>query len=358
MHRIAEEPLVLNYAETVAKAEARMRAGNAYYAVVTKSGKPYGILDSKILAHRRFGTPEKAQIGKFASRVTPMEGSVEDLAHEFLSKDHDAAPVIVDGKLMIATKLGVLGFLKDRPAFRKAKASDVMRHPLCITPAASINSAFSIMRDRGIARLPVVSEDDKVEGVIDSLCIIKVDRTKTRRSKGERAGESLDAGKAYATSIMDKSFPYASSNDRVSAVISQMEKLGKDYALILDNRRISGIVTARSMLKLLGEPVQGTYVAVPGIQDEDSFQKEQVNKEIEAFVGKIGKLFTIDRLIIQVNKRDAEGKRARYTVHARLVTEAKDGLFFAQTGRWGLVEAVSDALGKLEKEALKKKRKA
>jgi ribosome-associated translation inhibitor RaiA len=95
--------------------------------------------------------------------------------------------------------------------------------------------------------------------------------------------------------------------------------------------------------------------SISGIEDEDDFIKGVINEEIERAIEKLDKMLPVLNFIVRVKKYHKEGKRVKYSVHARLLTDAGD--FFTNDFGWEPAKAVKGTLEKLEKEVLKKSEK-
>ncbi|HLD78145.1 MAG TPA: CBS domain-containing protein [archaeon] len=156
---------------------------------------------------------------------------------------------------------------------------------------------------------------------------------------------------AVAVSSLAHAPPVVSGDARIPKVIEAMQAKGRGYALVAEGDRIVGIVTPKRMLKLLGEKRKGAYVNVSGLQGEDDFLKELVNKEIERHLRVVGQKLPVDQLVLHVRTYAHGGKRKEYEVKARLITEK--GFFFAQAVAWDLTKSMQRALGSIEREVLK-----
>lgn len=105
----------------------------------------------------------------------------------------------------------------------------------------------------------------------------------------------------------------------------------------------------------VSKDVEGVKVTVSGIHEEDGFIRSIVYGEIEQEISKLGRMVPISQFVMHVRKYHKDGKRVKYSVQARLLTE--DGDFFADDYAWDLTKATKGVLGKMEREVIKKEEK-
>ncbi len=100
-----------------------------------------------------------------------------------------------------------------------------------------------------------------------------------------------------------------------------------------------------------GKPHVGINVSLTGAQEETEFTKDVIARDIERTKARLSKISRINRLNIDV-KRHGKGGRVKYSVR---IEATGDGAHHADAHEWGLEKAMREALGRLEKELVKKK---
>lgn len=100
-----------------------------------------------------------------------------------------------------------------------------------------------------------------------------------------------------------------------------------------------------------GDIFQGVDVAISGIHDEDEDARSIVHDEVSRVLGKLVKVMDVAGLSLHVRKYHKDGKRAKYSVHGKLLSG--DGEFFAEDFAWDLALAVKGVLVKMEKELVR-----
>ena len=106
---------------------------------------------------------------------------------------------------------------------------------------------------------------------------------------------------------------------------------------------------------LFAEKPRMLQIRINGLDEESDFIRSGVEDEIKNSIRKLQNMFTIKCLIVQVDKYHKTGRRKKYSVNARLITNK--GMFFAKDHVWDITKAVKGVLNKLEREALRKKGK-
>lgn len=354
---IAESVLVVNSKDPVSKVTSRMFRTRKSEVVVFE-GKDYkGIVVARDLAKRKINEPHKMKIGKFVKMIKPIspEAQLEDVINSILINDYKSVPIQKGKDFFVLTKLNILNRLKNDPWFKNKRAGDIMLFPHCVSSSDSITTAMAVLRDLNISRLPVINEKDRIEGLVDAIDLLKADTDRKRVGLGERAGTKIPLREVYVTSLMNKNIPKAKPSTLVKRLIEMMLEKKTPCVVIEDEGRVVGIVTPKLIFKLIGKKVKGVYVRISGLQEEDNFIKSVVDEEIRNEVRRLGKFFPIKQMMIHVDRYHETGRRVKYSVKARMMTER--GMFFADDHAWDVTKAVRGILQKFEREILKKKEK-
>jgi predicted transcriptional regulator len=214
---------------------------------------------------------------------------------------------------------------------------------------------MSILRETNISRLPVIDKANKIEGLVDTIDLLKADTDRSRSELGEEAGEKIHLRHVQISSLMRKTPLITSPDIPLPKLINLMLEKHTTTALVEENGKICGLVTPKLILKLIGKRIEGVYVRISGLQKEDVFIKSVVDEEIRNEIRKLGKFLTINYMVLHVDRYRKTGKRIKYSVKGRLITEK--GYFFADDHAWDITKAVRGVLQKLEKEAIKLKEK-
>ncbi len=217
------------------------------------------------------------------------------------------------------------------------------------------------LRELDVSRLPVINKTGRTEGLIETLGLLRADTHRQRSQVGEGSGEKIHLRAVLINSLMKKNIPIADPDTQVTGLISLMLERNTSTVVIEEKGKISGIITPKLILELIiKEPfrkrVEGIYVRISGLQEEDTFIKTVVDEEIRNEIRKLGKIIPIDNMVLHVKKHKKTGDRQKYSVKSRLITEK--GYFFASDYGWDITKVIRGILQKFEKEIIKKKEKS
>ncbi|RLI97964.1 MAG: hypothetical protein DRO99_01945 [Candidatus Aenigmatarchaeota archaeon] len=355
---ISEPALVFRQDDSISKVIAKMLSERRGEAVITDGKELKGVVFSNSLVRRNITNPDKTKISGFIEYMSPVDAGtpVRDIISSVLMNDYKSVLVEGDDGPRFATKLGMLNAVMKEPELKGKKAKDVMNSPHYVRSDDSISVAVSMLRDTGVSRLPVVGDDMKVEGLVESIDMLRMNTGRSRMREGEEAGEKLSMGGVKVSGIMLKDFPVAEQDACITDVIKGMMEKGIPTSLVSKGGRLLGIITPKPILRLLSGKPEGVHVRISGLQEEDEYIRSVIDEEIASEIKKLGKIIPIDYMVMHVDRYHKQGKRKKYSVKSRLVTEK--GMFFADDYAWDLTKAVSSVLSKLEREVMKKKGKA
>ncbi len=355
---ISEPALILEPGERVSRAISRMVRLRKPDALVVSGGKLIGILTAKDLAKRKIDNPDQAGISRFIKGISPAlpDTPIREAVNSILINDHSALPLVRGEEFLLVTKLGILNAIKSDPGLKGKTAGDIMRFPYSISSSDSIATAASVLRETGVSRLPVLNEKSGCEGLLEALDILNSNIPIKRQKRGEEAGEKKRLRSATTLSLLQKNVPLARPDTPVREIIKSMLEKGIPTAIVEEDGKVTGVVTPKLILKLLGKPVEGVYVRISGLQGEDEFIKRVVDEEIGNEIRKLARFFHIDHMAMHVDRYNESGRRVKYSLKASLITEK--GYFFAKDHDWDITKAVRGVLKKFEKEMIKKKEKS
>lgn len=113
----------------------------------------------------------------FSPPLIQRKATFEEALELMITSGVEAIPVIDENaKLVgIVSEYDILASFKDAPIFKRLQARDVMRRYFApIRPNDSIGKALRVMQFYRIDRLPVVDEENKVEGMVLLIDILRV----------------------------------------------------------------------------------------------------------------------------------------------------------------------------------------
>jgi CBS domain-containing protein/ribosome-associated translation inhibitor RaiA len=350
-----EKPLVIDCRETVSRAASRMVRERKAAALVMDGEDFIGILAARDLVKRKIDNPDKTGIRPFVRSINPVPSGipVTEMLNSMLINDYKALPVRDPKGLYLVTKLDLLGVVRGERVFRETRARDVMNFPYSVSGSDSLTTARSLIRNLNLSRLPVLGKENRLEGLVDVLGLLGAIITKRRASRGEESGEAIKTDGISIRSLMNRNPPRAGQDQSLRAVIGTMIRQNTPTVMVMDGDSVMGIIAPRDILKLIGREVKGVYVTISGLQEDDVFIRGVVDEEVTNEVRKLGRFITIDSLILHVERHHETGRRVKYSVKGRLVTNR--GVFSAGDFAWDVTKAVRGVLQKLERETIRKK---
>jgi|GEM_PF-659677 len=355
---VAEPALVFRPDDTVSKVASEMYRKRKNEAVIADGNEYLGTITSRDLVKRSIPNPDKTEISSLKAAINPIspfspDADARETINSVLINSYKSVPMYKGGKYHMVTKLGLMS-LVPKQDMKGKPASEVMVFPYCIGTDEGLDVARSIMRQTGANRLVILDKDDRAEGIIDTLDLLKATMDKKSRVQvGELGGDKGRPGKVLASSrsIMQGGFVRAGPDTPIDRLVKSMMDRGADTAII-EKGKFQGIVTPVQVLKLLSRGVSGVRVTVSGMQDEDAFIKTVVDEQLRNEVRKLGKSVPIEYMVLHVDKYEEDGKRIKYSVKGRLITQKGD--FFAGDHAWDVTKAVRGVLQKFEAEVSKK----
>ena len=349
--KVLEKPLAVKGDDPLMHAIQLMCNENRHEVYVFNNDKFVGVVTARDIIKKNFSSLEEIRVETLLRKIAPLaiDTEFEDIAKHLIISEFRSIPIEHEGKIYALSKLSLLKIM-DKSFADKKKIKDVMNFPYVIESNDSIAVARSMMRDLNISRLPVI-EDGKVAGILDILDVLRAVGERHRVKLGEVRGEKIDLGSVEVSSFMQKNFVTVSQDTSLIDAINEMIKSNVHAVLVVDEDKLSGMVTIKDIFKIFGRSVGSTYINVSGLDVVDEFERSWIEKRIESMLEKIGKQTNVRYIFTHIDKHKKEGKRAKYSVKGRLVSDA--GTFYASYYDWDLLRAMKVFLDKMEKEVIK-----
>lgn len=356
---IAEPALLFQTKDSVSKVASAMYRKKRYEALVFEGKKCKGMLSARELVKRNVNDPDKTKISGLKALLKPLqpftpESDPNEVIDFILLNDYTSAPVLSGEKYFTITKLHLLKTLS-KVFFKNKNASDALFFPNCISPEDPLSVAQSIFRQTHLYQLAIINQKGRADRIIDTLDFLRIDVDRKRMRKGEKAGEKIKVREVLASSpvLMQPPLKVIPSTPLREVMEKMIES--NDPMVVVEDEKFKGIITPSSILKLREKKIAGIYVRLSGQQKEDTFIKSVIDEQIRNEIRKLGKFIPIDYMVLHIDRYKETGKRRKYSVKGRLITEK--GMFFADDHAWDVTQAIRGVLAKLEREVLKKKEK-
>lgn len=230
-----------------------------------------------------------------------------------------------------------------------------------------IDRARHAMLDNNVSRLPVLDSDGNLTGKIDSLDILKMMIPRDRQPSGGTSGgrsegemsisggtEKIELSGVTVDQLMDRTPTFSEERlDSLDAIDMMIENDSDDIVFVSD-RYPEAIVTVKDFVQHLSEMAPGktVFVQITGLEmdEEKAAVQRKIRKQVQGSLGR--KLERPEELSLRVKKAEKDGKKHRWSLNLRLVSEY--GVTTVEVEDWELLDAVDQALGKMN-EVIRRK---
>ena len=361
---VAEPALVFEPDTPVSKLVSELYRKRVTEAFIFEEGEYLGLIQARDLIKRNIQDPDKVKVSSLKAiirKVTPFppDAPLEKVVRSILTNGYKSIPVKRGEEYLMATKLDILR-LFPRDVLKGKTSRDILSFPYCVGSGDSLAVARSVLRQMGTFRLAVINEKGLVDGIIETLDLLRAVINKSRasgeRGHGELSGNKIKLGQVLASSktLMQASFVRMDRNSALTDVVKRMLDTNTS-TVVIEDERFRGVITPTEIFRLLEKEVSGIYVQITGQQKEDVFIRSVVDEEIRNEIKKLSKLLPIEYMTLHIDRHNPEGKRIKYSVRAKLITEK--GQFFAHAHAWDLTQAMHELLDRFEREIRKKQGK-
>jgi CBS domain-containing protein len=317
-----------------------------------------GVVSYGTLLKRR-NLPITTKAGSIA--IMPQEITSETLVTEvaeaFMTSGFRQIPV-VRGQIIqgIISRTDMIKIVPQIRELREIKVREIMTEDVqTVGSEDPVEAALLSMKNLTIRTLPVVDKDRKLTGIVG---IKQVANYNWRERKRETVGEMTGDNSPVKVNV---------SSVQLDAVVTVPEDadLGRAVKLMLDNKvstlpvvegeDLVGIITQYDLIELLASFRQRdmVYTQITGLDSEDKFAAEQMERDITASLQKIAKISRPMMFTLHLTKYNAQAATNKYSLNGRLITENK--VWVASAVDWDLNKATVDLMQRLERRVIERK---
>jgi CBS domain-containing protein len=345
----------VGHEETVSTALNKMKAGGVHQLVVMDKKTFSGMLELKSLITKEMD-PTTTKISGFVKKVPSIDPEDDAMksVELLLGSGVRALPVISKGQLVGVVSETDIVKVENLDIDKSLTLKQIMTPCVYVDKDEKASKIKNLMFETNVSRIPVL-DGDNVIGIVGTLNLIKVLEAKS--ATGQRMGhtgekmtmEKLRTSDISAESIMSKPIVLPGEKKLADA----LPLLEKYEELVVKNGEV-GIITPKDVLELLVKTKKkGVYVQITGMQDESSEFQAVMDKTVQDFVQKYGKMSDkMEYLAIHVERMQKQGPQQKYSVRVRM--KVPFGLFVAHAWGWQSMTVVQEAFSKMEKEFMRK----
>jgi CBS domain-containing protein len=280
--------------------------------------------------------------------VLATSSSVYDACGAFFNGDFKAIPVVHKEKpLGVVTRAGLLRSLLNASVLGGRQVMNFMSSPVVsIDERSSVAQARARMRREHVGRLAVL-RGAKLAGIITNYDIAGLDVPKEKPPfVREKAGLSEQPVASYMSGDVVTIHPDAT----LAEAAQQMLGHGISSLIVTSDAEPVGVLTTQDVFEALLEAEQRN-IYVTGLAEDEGEYKGVILNACGELLDRVEKSFTVEYVVVHVKRHEENGKR-KYSVRVRLKTPER--IIAVKSFKWGLPQAVADALDELKHVMLQK----
>jgi CBS domain-containing protein len=327
--------------------------------VIDAKGKLLGDVQYKKLATKGIIDPSRARIRAIMDAPPPVlspEDTVETAADLLFRTGLRAVPVVendvVAGMISVYDILHVAAATKP---FKKIRAEAIMSIAEVIDQHDDIGKARVLMRERNISRLPVTDHAGRLVGIVTVFELLRALKPREKQSWYSMAAEVDRIMGCPVSTIMNNSPITASRKANLNKIARLMVKYRTSGIIIVDEGQPIGVLTVKDLLEVYISSLQqlGVYYQIIGLTNEDELVMNTLDRMIRDTLRKIAAVVPVQFFFVHFKKHKLPGLRIKYSVRARLRTDA--GFFIAKAWKWDPRDALGLTLDHLERRLLRER---
>ncbi|MEM0449422.1 MAG: CBS domain-containing protein [Methanomassiliicoccales archaeon] len=344
---------------TLSDVVAKMRAKDLHEVpVIDGSRKLLGVISYRnIIRRRNLVIGMKAKTILEQAPLITEETRITEVAEHFISTGYRQLPVVKGNKLVgLVSRAGIISIIPKIKDLRNLKAKELMTTDVAtVSRNDSIKKALEIMRRLDIRTLPVVDDDERLVGIIGIKDMVNYFwGVKDAQKIGERSGNNDPVEIKVGSLAVDNVYTISPEDD-VGSVVKLMTSKNVSALPVVERDKIQGILTMYDLVELVASfrEREMVYMQITGLEEEDRFSLDIMEKEIQSGLAKISKITKPQLFTLHVTKHHSTGNRAKYSLSGRLFTE--NGAFIAKSVDWSLIKATVDLMNILDAKVMEMK---
>ena len=326
--------------------------------VVIDDGTVEGVIGERDLVRSRIEEDTKASALMKSAPTVSRDEDVREVARLLVEGGVKVAPVVEHGEPAgIVTVDGILHAVLD--SLDAITVGDIATEaPITVTEDDHIGQAINRFREHGISRLPVVGEDDRLEGILTTHDIVDfVVRDDERQGRQDRSGDLDRMLDIPVYDMMSAPVLTATPDETVETAVRRM--VDNDIAGLVvtpadDDGVVHGVLTKTDVLRALTFTEEETMdVQVTNIKLLDTLTREEIRESIADTASKYREM-----TVVHAHVRFHEHKeklRGTPLLQCQIRLRTSHGQVAGSGEGYGADHAFHVALDKLERNVLELK---
>ncbi|MDG5776701.1 CBS domain-containing protein [Haloarculaceae archaeon H-GB2-1] len=326
--------------------------------IITRDEDYAGVITQKQLVQSH--VEDKAKAGAMMRSAPKIDRTedVREVSRMLVEGDTKIAPVFEAGRLWgIVTQDDILEAVLehlDALSVEQIYTEDVVT----VTDDTHVGQAINLLREHGISRLPVLTEEGLLSGMVTTHDIVDiVVRDMDKATVGERSGDVDRVLEIPVYDVMTTPVETTTLDDSVRDAVEHM--LGNDYAGLVvtpdqDDRVVAGIVTKTDVLRALTYTEEDHMdVQITNISLLDTISREEIRTCIEEVADKYQEM-QVQHAHVRFHEHK-EKLRGTPLIQSQIRLRTNKGQAAGSGEGYGAESAFRVALDKLERNVLELK---
>lgn len=362
------DPVTAQTGESVSQVKHKMEENNLRaIAVLDEKGRLEGAISYRELVRHVQFNPETTDLDKVMHQ--PPEFELEDNLVELSDlRINSGRKMLVnvdsDGRLE--------GVVEDRQfleGFRDLEELDnvstgrlATRDMITVFEDDTLEEARHKMLDNNISRVPVLDDDDRITGMIDSVNLLRMLVKREKQSSGGTSGnrhgreevniaggnERIKMSKVTADQLMTRGFTTSEDHMPATEAVEKMLDEEEDDIIFIKQGRPEAIITLKDLIKHVADRPQKTIlVQLTGVDlpEEKAVIHNKLRNALQGGLGR--KLDRPQDLSLRVKKSEKDGKKHRWELDLKLVSGY--GVTTVNEEGWEFLDVLDEAINELDR---------
>lgn len=329
--------------DAIAKAVSLMLDNRVHQLPVVANRSYQGMVYAKNLIETNF-FPRRTKVQTLAVNTTSLgsDAQIWEANQAIIRSGLRALPVIAKDRLIGIVSETDLALAVD---VGDTLVDDVMIGAIVAEEDSTLSYALSNMKRQNISRLPVISKNGKLVGVIDTLDIVQVLAVPRERMSASRT-TMLSAGsdRTDVRSVKVKEIMRKATPTRRGAKLSDAVKLlaRAEEIIVIDNDMPVGIIAPKDVIKLSMPERREPIVQIAHVGDDSEKQEiiTELNKFLKRIAGRFDRVYSME---VSVDRH----RTRKYSMHGKLMTT--EGLVAARSTGWDVRSASRELVNRLDR---------
>jgi CBS domain-containing protein len=368
-----DEPLTVSSDKRLSQVKNRMEEEDIRaMPIVSEGDRLEGVVGYRDLIRFIQFNPSKTKLSKVMHQPPEFdrEDNLVEISDLRINSGRKMLVLTEGGKLK-----GVIGDQQFLEAFREVEELEdisarkaATEEILTVFEEDSLDKARHRMLDKNISRLPVKDKNGNLTGILRSTDLLRAMVPREAPHSGGAAGDRKGNEVYIAGGDEKESLSHVTVDQLMNRMVTTSEEeldgvevtelmLEQETTdvVFVDGKYPEAILTAKDLINHLEslKPSETILVNLVGVDvpEEKSALHKQIRNQLRGSLGR--KLDRPEELRVHVKKAEKEGTKHRYELNVKLTSEY--GVTNVEQDGWELLEAMDEALDKLNTRVRKMK---